>query len=121
MQAQLTNHYNDPCSTKRKMVLTAWAATNLSIFPFFISICVAMNLLSSDGHGGGVSFSLFWTFCHTIALFICGTYTLTKRLTPVTYGMLSAACSGVCLSDLRGAMVRWVCIVAVPKTDNSNF
>jgi hypothetical protein len=35
--------------------------------------------------------------------------------------MLSKACSGVCLSDLRGAMVRWVCIVAVPKTDNSNF
>ena len=35
--------------------------------------------------------------------------------------VLSAACSGVCLSDLRGAMVRWVCIVAVPKTDNSNF
>ena len=105
MQAQLTEHYKDPCSTKRKMVLTAWVATNLSIFPFFISVCVAMNLLSSDGHGGGVSFSLFWTFCHTIGLLVVGTYTLTKRLTPITYGMLSCGCL------MMGSWMLQTCIV----------
>ena len=36
--------------------------------------------------------------------------------------MLSIACAAVCLPVLRGgAMVRWVCIVSVPKTENSNF
>ena len=87
----LTEHYKDPCSTKKKMILTAWAITNISIFPFFISVMVATGLVSAEGHGG-TGFSLIWTFFHTVALLIFGTYVLVKALTPVTYGMLVMAC-----------------------------
>ena len=87
----LTEHYKDPCSTKKKMILTSWAITNISIFPFFISVVVATGLVSAEGHGG-TGFSLIWTFFHTVALLIFGTYVLVKALTPVTYGMLVMAC-----------------------------
>ena len=91
MQQKLTAHYNDPWSTQKKKIMTAWLLTNVSIFPFFISVMVATGLVSAEGHNG-TGFSLIWTFFHTIGLFVFGTYTLFKRMTPAYYGMLSASC-----------------------------
>ena len=104
MKKHVLSHYNDPCSSKKKIVITTWAITNVSIFPFFISVCVATGVVSSDGHGG-VAFSLLWTFFHTIALLIFGTYTLFKNLTLSTYGMLTASCL------LMGSWMLQTCIV----------
>ena len=105
------------CSTKKKMVMSAWVGTNVSIFPFFISVCVATGVVSAEGHGG-VGFSLIYTFIHNIVLLVFGTYTLTKSLTPVTYGMLSAACLMMGSWMLQTCIVigQYNCVVDVNQT-----